>query len=196
MAEAAENASGAITGTTEPTTLLDQILIQGKLARDDSQRSYAIDLVDEFVNSVLAEGGTVRGDVVAAINDRIAQIDDLISDQINEILHHPDFQRLEGSWRGFAHLVFNTDTNAWLKLRLLNVTKPELLKDLEKAVEFDQSALFKKVYEDEYGTFGGLPFSVLVGDYEFGRHPQDMALLEKLSNVAAAAHAPFIAAAV
>ena len=195
MAEAAENASGAITGTTEPTTLLDQILIQGKLARDDSQRSYAIDLVDEFVNSVLAEGGTVRGDVVAAINDRIAQIDDLISDQINEILHHPDFQRLEGSWRGFAHLVFNTDTNAWLKLRLLNVTKPELLKDLEKAVEFDQSALFKKVYEDEYGTFGGLPFSVLVGDYEFGRHPQDMALLEKLSNVAAAAHAPFIAAA-
>ena len=195
MAEAAETASGGTVTNTAPTTLLDQILVQGKLARDESQRDYARDLVDEFVNSVLAEGGTVRGDVVASINDRIAEIDDLISDQINEILHHPDFQRLEASWRGFAHLVFNTDTNAWLKLRLLNVSKPELLKDLEKAVEFDQSAFFKKVYEDEYGTFGGLPFSVLVGDYEFGRHPQDMALIEKLSNVAAAAHAPFIAAA-
>ena len=79
-----------------------------------------------------------------------------------------------------------------LKLRLLNITQDELLSDLEKAVEFDQSQLFKKVYEEEYGTFGGHPYTVLIGDYEFGRHPQDMALLELISNVAAAAHAPFI----
>jgi len=89
----------------------------------------------------------------------------------------------------------NTETGVMLKLRLLNVTAAELLKDLETAVEFDQSQLFKKVYEEEYGTFGGSPYTMLVGDFEFGRHPQDMALLEKLSNVAAAAHAPFIAAA-
>ncbi len=89
----------------------------------------------------------------------------------------------------------NTETGTTLKMRLLNVTKKELFKDLEKAVEFDQSALFKKIYEEEYGTFGGHPFSLLIGDYEFGRHPQDMALLEKISDVAAAAHAPFIAAA-
>ena len=82
-----------------------------------------------------------------------------------------------------------------LKIRLFNITKKELLNDLEKAVEFDQSNLFKKVYEEEYGTFGGSPYSVMIGDYYFGRHPQDMALLEKVSNVAAAAHAPFIAAA-
>jgi type VI secretion system protein ImpC len=82
-----------------------------------------------------------------------------------------------------------------MKIRLLNITKKELLGDLEKATEFDQSDLFKKVYEEEYGTFGGNPFGMMVGDYEFGRHPQDVALLEKISNVAAAAHAPFIAAA-
>lgn len=92
-------------------------------------------------------------------------------------------------------LVDQTETSSRLKLRLLNVTQNELQNDLEKAVEFDQSALFKKIYEEEYGTFGGHPFSLLVGDYNFGRHPQDVALLEKLSNVAAAAHAPFIAAA-
>ena len=110
-------------------------------------------------------------------------------------MHHPDLQKLEASWRGLHLLVQNTETSSRLKLRLLNVTQKELLNDLEKAVEFDQSALFKKIYEEEYGTFGGHPFSLLVGDYEFGRHPQDIGLLEKLSNVAAAAHAPFIAAA-
>ncbi len=79
-----------------------------------------------------------------------------------------------------------------LKIRVMNVSKKDLLKDMERAPEFDQSALFKKVYEEEFGTFGGAPFGALVGDYEFGRHPQDVALLEKISNVAAAAHAPFI----
>jgi type VI secretion system protein ImpC len=91
--------------------------------------------------------------------------------------------------------VQNSETSTMLKLRVLNVSKQDLLRDLERASEFDQSALFKKVYEEEYGTFGGAPFSALIGDYEFGRHPQDLALLEKISNVAAAAHAPFIAAA-
>ncbi len=193
MAEENEPQAGA--ASTANQTLLDRIIINGKLARDESQVSYARDLVGEFVNDVLAEGGTVKNDVVDAINDRIAEIDDLLSAQLNEVLHHPDLQKLEGSWRGLTYLVMNTETSTNLKLRLLNVTKAELLKDLEKAVEFDQSALFKKVYEEEYGTFGGYPYGVLIGDYEFGRHPQDALLLEKLSNVAAAAHAPFIAAA-
>jgi len=196
MADETETAGGGAAVQTQTLSILDRILVEGKLARDETQRGYARDLVDEFVNSVLEEtGGTVRGDVVAAISDRIAEIDDLISLQLNDILHHPDLQKLEASWRGLAYLVFNTETGSMLKLRLMNITKGELLKDLEKAVEFDQSALFKKVYEEEYGTFGGYPYSVLIGDYEFGRHPQDMALLEKISNVAAAAHAPFIASA-
>lgn len=150
------------TGTVaEPTTLLDKIIVNGKLARDESQKEFARDLVAEFVNSVLAEGGTVSNDVVALINDKIAEIDDLLSAQLNEILHHPDFQKLEATWRGLAYLVFNTETSTRLKLRLLNISKDDLLKDLEKAVEFDQSALFKKVYEEEYGTFGGNPTSML-----------------------------------
>lgn len=178
------------------TTLLDKIIVEGKLARDDSQKEFARDLVAEFVNSVLAEeGGTVGNDVVALINDKIAEIDDLLSAQLNEILHDPELQKLEATWRGLAFLVFNTETSTRLKLRILNITKDELLKDLEKAVEFDQSALFKKVYEEEYGTFGGNPYSMLMGDYEFGRHPNDVKLLELVSNVAAAAHAPFISAA-
>lgn len=178
------------------TTLLDKIIVEGKLARDDSQKEFARDLVAEFVNSVLAEeGGTVGNDVVALINDKIAEIDDLLSAQLNEILHDPDLQKLEATWRGLSFLVFNTETSTSLKLRILNITKDELLKDLEKAVEFDQSALFKKVYEEEYGTFGGNPYSMLMGDYEFGRHPNDVKLLELVSNVAAAAHAPFISAA-
>jgi type VI secretion system protein ImpC len=190
------SAQPAAAGDAAPATLLDRILTEGKLARDEVQRAYARDLVGEFVNEVLAEGsGTVANDVVALINDRIAQIDDLLSAQLNEVLHHPEFQALEASWRGLQYLVMRTETGPMLKLRLLNITKAELLKDLEKAVEFDQSALFKKIYEEEYGTFGGFPYSVLVGDYDFGRHPQDIALLDKISHVAAAAHAPFIAAA-
>jgi len=178
-----------------PATLLDKIIVEGKLARDESQREYARDLVGEFVHDVLAEGGTVKADVAEAINDRIAEIDDLLSAQLNEVLHHPDLQRMEASWRGLNYLVMNTETSTGLKLRLLNITKAELFKDLDKAVEFDQSALFKKVYEEEYGTFGGHPYSMLVADYEFGRHPQDTQLLQKISSVAAAAHAPFIAGA-
>ena len=191
MAEETETAQGAAAGEG---SLLERIMVEGKLARDQSQREYARDLVGEFVNEVLA-GATVSNDVVDLINDKIAEIDDLLSAQVNEILHHAEFQKLEASWRGLSYLVFNTETSSRLKLRLLNITKGELLKDLEKAVEFDQSALFKKVYEEEYGTFGGFPYSCLIGDFEFGRHPQDIALLEKVSNVAAAAHAPFIAAA-
>src|SRR5262249_60133059 len=111
------------------------------------------------------------------------------------IMHDPAFQKLEGSWRGLHHLVFESETGTMLKIRVMNVSKKDLLKDLERAAEFDQSALFKKVYEEEYGTFGGAPFGALIGDYEFSNHPQDMLLLEKMSQVAAAAHAPFVAAA-
>jgi type VI secretion system protein ImpC len=174
---------------------LDQIVTEGGMAREEHQREYARDLVGEFVNGVLEEQVTVSADTAAMIQQRIAQIDELISAQLNEIMHEPEFQRLEASWRGLHFVVMNTETSTMLKLRVLNVTKDEIANDLEKAVEFDQSVLFKQVYEQEYGTFGGTPYSVLVGDYEFGRNPRDLGLLEKISNVAAAAHAPFIAAA-
>jgi type VI secretion system protein ImpC len=176
-------------------SLLDKIIKQGKMARDDAQRPYAKDLLSEFVGQVLDEGMTVSKDTITSIKTRIAQIDELLSQQLNEIMHHQDFQALEASWRGLLYLVKNAETGAQLKLRLMNVTKQEIANDLDKAMEFDQSTLFKRIYEDEYGTFGGNPFSCLIGDFEFGRSQQDMATLDKLSHVAAAAHAPFVAAA-
>jgi type VI secretion system protein ImpC len=184
--------------TTQPTqeqVTLDLLYSKGKLARDDSQKDFAKDLVTEFVSQVLEQGNVVSNDTVAFINQRIQQLDDLIAVQLNAFMHDPAFQKLEGSWRGLHYLVFNTETSTHLKLRLLNITKQELLDDLEKAVEFDQSQLFKKVYEEEYGTFGGHPYSCMVADYEFTRHPMDMELLSKLSQVAAAAHAPLVSAA-
>ena len=137
----------------------------------------------------------VSKDTEAMINARIAQIDQLISSQLNEIMHHPEFQKLEGSWRGLNYLVMNSETGETLKIRVMNVSKKDLLRDMEKAAEFDQSTLFKKIYEEEYGTFGGAAYGALIGDYEFGNNPQDMSLLEKISEVAAASHAPFISAA-
>lgn len=182
------------TATTE-LTMLDRIVQEGRMARDDVQKIYARDLVGEFAAQVLDEGMKIGNDSVASIKSRIAQIDQLISAQLNEIMHHPDFQALEASWRGLAYLVYKTETGTRLKLRLLNASRKELQDDLEKASEFDQSVLFKKLYEEEYGTFGGHPYSFLVADFEIGRHPMDMGFIEQLSHVAAAAHAPLIAAA-
>jgi type VI secretion system protein ImpC len=110
-------------------------------------------------------------------------------------MHHPDFQRLEGTWRGLQYLVHWTETGEILKIRVLNVSKHDLFRDVEKGAEFDQSGLFKKVYEDEFGTLDGEPYGLLVGDYEFNHGPEDVKLLTRISNVAAAAHAPFVAAA-
>jgi len=186
-------ASGGV--ALEELPLLDRIIVQGRMARDDMQRDYARDLIGEFAQQVLDEAMTVSSDTVAMINARIARIDELLSKQLNEIMHAPEFQKLEATWRGLNYLVMNTETGTQLKLRVVHATQKELLTDLEKAVEFDQSSLFKMIYEEEYGTFGGHPYSLLLGDYEFGRHPQDVALLEKISSVAAAAHAPFVAAA-
>lgn len=194
-AAAAASATTTTTTTAAELPLLEQIIAKGKLARDDHQKGRAKDLVGEFVHQILDEGMTISHDTMAMIQSQIARIDELLSQQLDEILHHPEFQRLEASWRGLHYLVMNTETGTRLKLRLLCLSKQELFKDLDSAIEFDQSNLFRKVYEDEYGTFGGNPFSLLIGDYEFGRHPQDMALLDKIASVAAAAHAPFIGAA-
>ena len=111
------------------------------------------------------------------------------------VLHHPDLQTLEGSYRGLRHLVFGSETSSKLKIKVMSATKPEVSKDLAKAIEFDQSTLFKKLYEYEYGSPGGEPYGALIGDYEFSNHPDDLEMLGSLSNVAAAAFCPFITAA-
>jgi type VI secretion system protein ImpC len=175
--------------------LLTRILDQGRLARSDVQVQQAKDMIAVFVQEVMQGQLVVTKDMETAINARIAEIDRLVSAQLNEIMHAEEFQKLEGSWRGLNHLVMNSETGTMLKIRVVNVSKKDLLKDLERASEFDQSALFRKIYEEEFGMFGGHPYGAMVGDYEFSNHPQDMALLEKISQVAAAANAPFIGAA-
>ena len=192
--KSAAAAAAAQTQTTE-ISLLDQIVEQGRLARDPDSRSRNRDMVKEFVAQFLEGSMTLSRDSEAMINARIAQIDHLLSIQLNEVLHHQAFQKLEGSWRGLKYLLDHTETSENLKIKVLNCSKKDLLRDLQRASEFDQSAMFKKVYEEEFGVFGGHPFGALIGDYEFTKNPEDMELLEKVSQVAAAAHAPFLSAA-
>jgi len=177
------------------TPILDSMLTTGKMARDPSQEAYAKELLGEFLRELIDQGDSAPSETVPFLTQRMQHLDDMMTNQLNEFMHAPDFQKLEGSWRGLHYLVFNTETSTRLKLRLLNITKQEILDDLEKAIEFDQSALFKKIYEEEYGTFGGHPYSCLMGDYSFTRHPMDLELLQKLAQLAAAAHAPLITAA-
>ncbi|MBV5297030.1 MAG: type VI secretion system contractile sheath large subunit [Rhodoferax sp.] len=193
----AAQSGGAAGTTTSELGLLDKIVLEGHMVNEPSQSPYARKLIGQLASQILDEGMKTSPDkgVVTLINERVAEIDTILTNQLNAILHSEKFQALEGSWRGLHDFVFGTETGPQLKLRLLNVSKKDLLKDLETAVDHDTSVLFKKVYEEEYGTFGGYPYSLLIGDYSFGRHPQDIALLERISRVAAAAHAPFIAAA-
>jgi len=181
--------------TTAEVSLLDQIVEQGRFGDEPASQQRGKNLVKEFLAQVLGGEVTVSRDSEAMINQRIAQIDHLVSLQLNEVMHHPSFQKLEASWRGLKYVLDNSEMTPMLKVRVLNASKKEVLKDLQRAAEFDQSALFKKVYEDEYGVFGGEPFGALIGDFEFTKHPEDIELLEKISQVAAASHAPFLTAA-
>jgi type VI secretion system protein ImpC len=190
---------------TPTTPYLDGILEKGKMVRDSSLalesplRVQSRNMVKEFASQISTNpefaNDVNNGDMIEAIEKRVAAIDASISDQLNLILHDPALQALEASWRGLNYLVMKAETGDDMKLRLLNVTKKELLTDIEKATEFDQSMLFKKVYEEEYGTYGGFPYSCLVGDYYFDGGAQDITLIQGISGVAAAAHAPFITAA-
>jgi len=195
MPEKQKSATAAQATEQQELGLLDQIVEQGKLGKDPAARERGRSLIKEFVNQVLQGEMTVSRDTESMINSRIAQIDHLLSIQLNEILHHPDLQKLEGSWRGLKYMLDQSETSDMLKIKILNCSKRDMLRDLQRAPEFDQSALFKKVYEEEFGVFGGAPFGALMGDYEFTKSPEDIELLEKISNVASAAHAPFLTAA-
>ncbi|HXJ04190.1 MAG TPA: type VI secretion system contractile sheath large subunit [Candidatus Acidoferrum sp.] len=195
MSKPEKAAAHSAEAKTTESSLLDQIVDQGRFGKEQVARERGRDMVKEFVAQVLEGEMKLSRDADATINSRVAQIDHLISLQLNEILHHPAFQKLEASWRGIKYMMDQSETSSMLKIRVLNVSKKELLRDLQRAPEFDQSVMFKKVYEDEFGIFGGEPFGALVGDYEFSKHPEDIELLEKVSQVAAGAHAPFLTAA-
>jgi type VI secretion system protein ImpC len=165
--------------------------------RDREQEEQIRGAVDTLVDQALADARLVSGDAIRTIQAMIAAIDRKLTDQVNLILHHEEYQRLEGAWRGLHHLVNNTEVDQTLKIRFMSVSKKELGRTLEKfeGTAWDQSPVFKKIYTEEYSMFGGEPFGCIVGDYYFDNSPGDAALLGNMANVCAAAHAPFISAA-
>lgn len=179
----------------EEVNLLDSIVEQSRIARNEEEHSRAKSLIGELAKEVMAGTITVSENMTLSIDKRIAEIDALISKQLSQIMHNEQFQKIESTWRGLYYFCQETPSNPLIKIRMLNTTKKELVKDFQGATDFDQSTLFKKIYEEEYGSFGGAPYSALIGDFEFDRTPSDMYLLEQISHVAAAAHAPFISAA-
>ncbi len=165
--------------------------------KTDEAKSAVEQAVKTLAEQALSNTKLLGSDVIASIQAIVAEIDKKLSEQINAIMHHPDFQKLEGAWRGLHHLVNNTETDEMLKIRVMNISKSDLHKTLKryKGTAWDQSPLFKQIYEAEYGSFGGEPFGALVGDYHFDHSPPDVECLGEMAKIAAAAHCPFISGA-
>src|SRR5918995_1845765 len=178
-------------------TEFDSLLRKEFKPKTDEAKEAVERAVRTLAEQALSQTKLIGADVVKSIEAIIAQLDTKLTEQINLILHHAEFQKLEGAWRGLHYLVTNTETDEMLKIRVMNVNKQELSKTLKryKGTAWDQSPLFKSVYEAEYGQFGGEPFGCLVGDYYFDQTPPDTELLAEMAQVAAAAHCPFIAGA-
>jgi type VI secretion system protein ImpC len=165
--------------------------------KTDQARDAVEAAVQTLAQQALASAATISNDAYQTVQAIIAEIDRKLSEQVNQIIHHTEFQQLEGAWRGLHHLVTNTEVDEMLKIRVMNITKKELHRNMRryKGVGWDQSPIFKKVYEEEYGQFGGEPFGCLVGDYHFDHSPPDVELLGEMAKVSAAAHCPFISGA-
>lgn len=191
MSDTEKQSGAAEAEAEEAVSFLEQAISATKQTSRDETEELLKTLTQE------AMAGTVKWDknLTVTINNAIDAIDKVMSKQLAAIMQNQKFQKLEGSWRGLNHLVMNTETSAGLKLRMFNISKKELGKDLEKAVEFDQSQIFKKIYEAEFGIAGGEPYGAIVGDFEFSGHPDDLDMLTSMSNVAAAGFCPFISAA-
>jgi len=162
--------------------------------KSDQARAAVESAVKTLAQQALEHSLTLSNDAYRTIQALIAEIDQKLSQQINQIIHHPDFRQLEGAWRGLSYLVNNTESDEMLKVRFISISKRELGRTLKryKGVSWDQSPIFKKVYEEEYGQFGGEPFGCLVGDYYFDHSPQDVELLGEMARIGAASHCPFI----
>jgi type VI secretion system protein ImpC len=165
--------------------------------KSDRAREAVQSAVQTLAEQALANTTLISTDALTTIQAMIVAIDAKLTEQVNLIMHHEDFQGVESGWRGLHYMVNNTETDEMLKIKVLNISKKELGKTLKKfrGTAWDQSPIFKKIYEEEYGQFGGEPFGLLVGDYYFDHSPQDVQLLGDIAAVAAGAHAPFIAAA-
>jgi type VI secretion system protein ImpC len=189
-------------GTLSPTgqvleqpSLLEEIVQATKLKPTDESYSLARKGIEAFIAQLLEPGREVAKVSKALLDEMVSEVDKKLSLQLDAVLHHPDFQKLESAWRSLKYLVDKTDFRENTKIELLNVSKDQLLEDFEDAPEVPKSGLYKTVYTAEYGQFGGQPYGALIGNYEFGPGPQDVKLLQYVASVAAMAHAPFLAAA-
>ncbi|ALV07130.1 type VI secretion system contractile sheath large subunit [Roseateles depolymerans] len=189
--------SAALQGISYEGNEFAQLLNKEFKPKTDEAKSAVEQAVLTLAQQALSQTSLIGSDVIVSIEAMIAELDKKLSEQLNLILHNPEFQQLESAWRGLHYLVNNTETDEQLKIRVMSISKQELGKTLKryKGTAWDQSPLFKRVYEEEYGQFGGEPFGAMVGDYYFDHSPPDVELLGEMAKVAAAAHAPFIAAA-
>jgi type VI secretion system protein ImpC len=196
MAEQAQQSS-ALAGVTLEGSDFTSLLQKEFKPKTDEAKGAVEMAVQTLAAQALANTNIVSTDAVKSIEAMIAALDKKLTDQVNLILHHEDFQKLESAWRGLHYMVNNTETDEQLKIRVMNISKQDLGKTLKrfKGTAWDQSPIFKKMYEEEYGQFGGEPFGCLVGDYYFDHTPPDVELMAEMAKVAAAAHCPFLAAA-
>src|SRR5262245_44860587 len=174
-------------------SLLDEILAETKIKPSDEGYEVARRGVQAFITEMLAPAHAKDKIDKTAVDAMISEIDKRLSAQVNEILHHPAVQKLESAWRGLKFMIDRTDFRENIKIEMLSVTKDELLTDFEDAPEIVKSGLYRLAYSNEYGVFGGKPYGMMVGNYDFGPGPQDVELLRKIASVATMAHAPFIA---
>jgi len=165
--------------------------------KTDKARDAVENAVRTLAEQALQGATVISGDVLGTVEGLIAELDRKLSEQINHILHHEQFQSVESAWRGLHYLVNNTESDESLKIRVMNISKSEVHKTLRKfkGVAWDQSPIFKKLYEEEYGQFGGEPYGAFVADYYFNNSAPDVELLTQMAQVSAAAHAPLITAA-
>jgi type VI secretion system protein ImpC len=194
--EAASPQQTALVETREPDEF-QELLKQSFKPRTERAATEVENAINTLVMQALADSSLVKNDVLDTLEEMIAQLDKKLSAQMNEILHAPEFQQIESAWRGLAYLIYHSETDATLKIRVMNVSKMELYRHLKTYpnAAWDQSGLFKKIYEEEFGQLGGQPYACLIGDYYFSHLPVDVQLLRDLSRIAGAAHAPFFAAA-
>lgn len=197
MAETQKQGAGALEGVTFAGGDFAALLNKEFKPKTDEARSAVEAAVQTLAQQALSQTALIGRDVIESIQSMIAAIDKKLSDQVNIILHHADFQKIEGAWRGLHYMVNNTETDQHLKIRVMDMPKSDLAKTLKryKGAAWDQSPLFKKVYEEEYGQFGGEPFGAIVGDYHFDHSPADVELLGEMAKISASAHAPFITGA-
>ena len=173
------------------------VLKQSFKPRSERAATEVENAVTTLVQQALADTTLVKDEVLDTVEEMIARLDQKLTAQVNEILHAPEFQQIESAWRGLHYLVFNSETDASLKIKVMNVSKKELYRNLQlyPGARWDQSPLFKKVYTQEFGQLGGHPYGCLIGDYYFSHMPTDVQLLRDLSKIASAAHAPFFTGA-